>query len=94
MNRIRHAYLEMVPTLRRTSRRSPYDDADSVLEVYGTAVARPARWNVGHGLTTMPGMIGVLNAAIARRSWRAIVVAVAAGSASRRCVVGWSPRTR
>ncbi len=37
MNRIRHAYLEMVPGLAPYFSTSRYDDAIGVLEVYGRA---------------------------------------------------------
>ena len=43
MNRIRHAYLEMVPTLAPYFSVSQYDDADSVLEVYATTVTTAER---------------------------------------------------
>jgi len=65
MNRIRHAYLEMVPTLDPYISTGWHDDPLSVLVVYG---ATPQRPNLGasfvHGLTTMPGMISMINAVI------------------------------
>jgi hypothetical protein len=77
MNRIRHAYLEMVPTLQPYFSASPFDDPDSVRGAYGvasgTAGALP---NVGHGLTTMPGMIAVLDAALAGGLVAALIVAL------------------
>lgn len=81
MNRIRHAYLEMVPTLAPYFSVSSYDDADSVLEVYATSVAQPSTLrNIGYGLTTMPGMIGALNAALAAGLAGAIVIALTGDS--------------
>ena len=66
MNRIRHAYLEMVPTLEPYFSTGRHDDIGSVLSIYGASPERPsALLNLGHGLTTMPGMLSVLNAGIA-----------------------------
>jgi len=66
MARIRHAYLEMVPTLQPYISASHYDDLGSVLAVYGALPERPrALLSAMHGVTTMPGMISVLNAGIA-----------------------------
>lgn len=85
MNRIRHAYLEMVPTLDPYISTSRYDDVGSVLSVYGAGPAQPgALLNVLHGFTTMPGMIGVLCAAIA--GTLAGSIAVAAGGDTRLAV--------
>lgn len=65
MNRIRHAYLEMVPTLAPYFSSGWHDDPLTVLMVYG---ATPERPNLGasflHGLTTTPGMIGTINSVI------------------------------
>jgi hypothetical protein len=66
MNRLRHAYLEAVPALEPYVAASRYDDIGSVLSVYGPTVGRPsALQSLAHGLTTMPGMIAVLDAALA-----------------------------
>ncbi|HET7727869.1 MAG TPA: hypothetical protein VFK54_11165 [Candidatus Limnocylindrales bacterium] len=66
MNRIRHAYLEMVPTLEPYFSSGWHDDPATVLAVYG---ATPERPNLGasflHGLTTTPGMVSMINAVIA-----------------------------
>ena len=77
MNRIRHAYLEMVPTLAPYLPGSAHDDATSVLEIYGPAErsSGPLR-DVAYGLTTMPGMVSVLNAAIAGGIGGAVAIAV------------------
>jgi hypothetical protein len=64
MNRLRHAYHEMVPDLERYFITSKHDDAASVLSFYGPAAASPLR-SLAHGLTTTPGMIGVICAAVA-----------------------------
>jgi hypothetical protein len=72
MNRLRHAYLEMVPGLRPYVSTSEYDDLQSVLSIYGPesdpnspsdAVA-PVLGNIAHGFTTTPGMIGTITAAV------------------------------
>jgi hypothetical protein len=79
MSRIRHAYLEMVPSLDRYISTARFDDVGSVLSVYGATPAQPGvLLNVLHGLTTMPGMIGVLNAAIGGALAGSIAVAVGA----------------
>jgi hypothetical protein len=86
MNRIRHAYLEMVPTLRAYLSGSPYDDAGSVLSAYGATPAKPSvLLNVTHGLTTMPGLIGVIDATLVGALVGAIVAA--AGGDTRASVV-------
>ena len=86
MNRIRHAYLEMVPTLDAYLSGSPYDDPGSVLSVYGTTPAyRSPVPNVLHGLTTMPGLIGVLDATLTGALVGAVVAA--AGGDMRAAVV-------
>ena len=64
MARIRHGYLEMVPTLDPYISTSRYDDADSVLSVYGPGGAQTPLLNLLHGLTTMPGMLTVINSTL------------------------------
>jgi hypothetical protein len=79
MNRIRHAYLEMVPTLDPYMSTSRHDDIGSVLAVYGATPAAPsALLNVLHGLTTMPGMVSVLDAAIGGALAGSVAVALGA----------------
>ena len=86
MNRIRHAYLEMVPSLDRYFSTSQYDDAGSVLSTYGPNTSSvSALMNVLHGWTTMPGVIGVLDAAVAGAL--AAAIATAAGSGERGALV-------
>jgi hypothetical protein len=61
MNRLRHAYFEIVPGLDDYFITSPYDDFESVAGFYGPGVeATNPLQGVAHGLTTMPGMIGVI----------------------------------
>jgi hypothetical protein len=59
MNRLRHAYFEMVPGLERYFITSGHDDFDSVAAHYGTSNTHAIR-GVIHGLTTMPGMLSVI----------------------------------
>jgi hypothetical protein len=63
MNRIRHAYHEMVPGLDRYFSTSHYDDFSSVLTQYGPVTVSPIR-ELAHGFTTMPGMISVICSAV------------------------------
>ncbi|HEY8238795.1 MAG TPA: hypothetical protein VIF63_05110 [Candidatus Limnocylindrales bacterium] len=64
MNRLRHAYLEMVPGVERYFITSQYDDFGSVAAFYGPTGSGVIR-GVLHGFTTAPGMIGVICAAVA-----------------------------
>jgi hypothetical protein len=66
MNRLRHAYLEMVPSLDPYFSTSPHDDLASVVSIYGgTPDQSPSViGNIAHGLTTTPGMIGTITAAV------------------------------
>jgi hypothetical protein len=63
MNRIRHAYHEMVPGLEPYFISGHHDDIDSVLSFYGPAQSGTLR-NIVHGLTTTPGMLGVICSAV------------------------------
>jgi hypothetical protein len=89
INRIRHAYLEIVPTLETYLSDSQYDDPESVLSVYSagpdTRAAGPAA-SILHGLTTMPGLISVLDSALVGALVAAVIAA--AGSEVRVVVVG------
>ena len=82
MNRLRHGYIEMVPELDRYVSQGYYDDFASVIAVYGPAhpQAHPLR-SIVHGLTTMPGMVGAIDAAVA--GGLAAAVAVVAGADAR-----------
>jgi hypothetical protein len=64
MNRLRHAYHEIVPGLEPYFITSKYDDFDSVAAFYGPGDASPLRGMI-HGFTTMPGMISVICCAVA-----------------------------
>jgi hypothetical protein len=66
MGRLRHAYLEMVPSLDPYFTTARHDDMLAVLSTYGATSERPRHAaNALHGLTTMPGMIAVIDAALA-----------------------------
>ena len=79
MNRIRHAYLEIGPGLAPYFSTSRYDDAASVLEIYGpTFVGTSWVRGIAHGLTTMVGMIAILVAAISGALAASVVIATVA----------------
>ena len=63
MNRLRHAYHEIVPGLEPYFITSKYDDFDSVAAFYGPTDPSAFR-GIMHGFTTMPGMIGVICCAV------------------------------
>ena len=64
MNRLRHAYHEIVPGLEPYFVTGHHDDIASVLGMYGPAKGGTLR-GVLHGFTTTPGMVGVICAAVA-----------------------------
>jgi hypothetical protein len=64
MNRIRHAYREMVPGIEPYFSTPFHDDVDSILQAYGPADSSPFA-ELLHGLTTAPAMIGVVIAVVA-----------------------------
>jgi len=63
MNRLRHAYHEMVPGLEPYFISSHHDDIESVLSFYGPGEAGALR-GLLHGFTTTPGMVGVICSAV------------------------------
>ena len=66
MNRLRHAYFEIVPGLEPYFITNGYDDFESVMVFYGPVTTRvSAAGDLAHGLTTAPGMISVICAAVA-----------------------------
>jgi hypothetical protein len=65
MNRLRHAYLEMVPSLEPYFSSSTYDDLPGVLSIYGPEPAKEfALGDIVHGFTTTPGMIATITSAV------------------------------
>lgn len=66
MNRLRHAYLELHPELEPHFITSPHDDLSGALRTMGLdAMSAPMLGTVFHGFVTLPGMIGVIVAAVA-----------------------------
>jgi hypothetical protein len=65
MNRLRHAYHEMVPGLDRYFISGRHDDIRGVFEVYGATDEVMSRPGILHGLTTTPGMLAAICSAIA-----------------------------
>jgi hypothetical protein len=65
MNRLRHAYDEIVPGLDRYLIASKYDDFASVVSFYGPGSAPRGLTAILHGFTTAPGMIAVICCAVA-----------------------------
>lgn len=64
MNRIRHAYREMVPGLEPYFVSGFHDDAYGVLSTYGYATDGGLLADIVHGLTTIIGMIGTIVAVV------------------------------
>lgn len=65
MNRIRHGYLEHHPELEANFITSPHDDLSGALQTLGldAATAR-GQGSFFHGFVTLPGMVGVIVAAV------------------------------
>ncbi|GAC1666272.1 MAG: hypothetical protein PVS3B2_03850 [Candidatus Dormibacteraceae bacterium] len=75
MNRIRHAYMEMHPELRQYFITSDHDDVRGVMSTFGINAPEPGVHffaDVGHGLQTLPGMLGIIVAVVAG-AWAALV---------------------
>ena len=95
MNRIRHAYHEAVGGLEPYFMAGQYDD---VMGIFGMAPSDfRDRRSIIHGFTTVVGMIGVINAAIAGVLVATAVliigsgaVAVVAGIATFAIVIAWA----
>jgi len=65
MNRLRHAYHEIVPGLERYFVSERHDDVASVFAVYGASEITTSRAGILQGFTTTLAMIGVICAALA-----------------------------
>jgi hypothetical protein len=66
MNRLRHAYFEIVPGLEPYFITNGYDDFESVMTFYGPPTNKGGTLgDLAHGLTTAPGMISVICTAVA-----------------------------
>jgi hypothetical protein len=89
MNRIRHAYLELVPGVEPYFITSQYDDLPGVLTTYGEyspdnpGIVR----NVAHGLTTTLGMVSLISNVIAGML-AAVIVLLVGGPAGAAFVIG------
>jgi hypothetical protein len=61
MARLRHAYIEMVPTLGPYLSTSYYDDMIGALDSYGATTERTSLLGeISHGMTTAPGMVATI----------------------------------
>jgi hypothetical protein len=67
MNRLRHAYLQIHPDLEPDFVTSPYDDLPGALQTLGIddVTAGASVGSVFHLPQTLPGMLGVIVAAVA-----------------------------
>jgi hypothetical protein len=65
MNRLRHAYLELVPELEGYFVMPWHDDVRGVLSAYGDPENDSLLSSALHGFVTTPGMISVLNSVVA-----------------------------
>ena len=75
MNRIRHAYREMVPGLEPYFVSGFHDDAAGVLATYGYARHGGLLANLFHGLTTIIGMIATIVSLVVAASCALITTA-------------------
>jgi len=65
MNRLRHAYLDLHPELDSNFTTSPHDDLRGVLQTLGVEPLGASRiGSLFHNLVTLPGMLGVIVAAV------------------------------
>lgn len=66
MNRLRHAYLDLHPELEPYFTTSQHDDLPGALQTLGLdRVNAPTLGTVFHAFVTLPGMLGVIVAAVA-----------------------------
>lgn len=86
MNRLRHAYHEMVPGLEPYFITSKYDDFASVAGLYGPGTPS-ALQALLHGFTTMPAVIGVI-CSVVGAVLVAVVVALGTHAAGPAAVAG------
>jgi hypothetical protein len=80
MNRLRHAYLEVVPELEDYFVMPWHDDVAGVLSAYTDPGAESMLADALHGLVTTPGMISVINAVVAAVIGGLVVVGLSGGS--------------
>lgn len=79
MNRIRHAYREMVPGLEPYFVSGFHDDARGVLATYGYGDRPGILRNILHGLTTTIGMVATIDAMILGVLGALIAIGLGAG---------------
>lgn len=75
MNRIRHAYMEMHPELKQYFITSEHDDVVGVLQTFGISAPVPGAHflsDLGHGMQTLPGMLGIITAVVSG-AWAALL---------------------
>jgi len=77
MNRIRHGYVEILPAVAPYLTTSVHDDLAGILATYGGAERRGLTALL-HGLTTTPGMVGLIVSLVAA-ALAAVVVLAAEG---------------
>jgi hypothetical protein len=87
MNRVRHAYHEMVPGLDHYFVTGRSDDITGVFGVYGTQIVSRSLQSIAHGFTTVAGMLGVINAALGG-VLAATLVLIFAGSDATAVAIG------
>ena len=81
MNRIRHAYREMVPGIEPYFVSGFHDDAIGVLATYGDSRGSSRVLpNIVHGLTTTVGMLGTIDAMIVGALSALVTVGLGAGA--------------
>jgi hypothetical protein len=81
MNRIRHAYLELRPELSQYFVTGQHDDMHGVFTTLGLNATPPGQnllSDLGHGVQTLPGMLGIV-VSVVGGAWGA-VVAIAWGA--------------
>jgi hypothetical protein len=81
MNRIRHAYLELRPELYQYFVTGQHDDMHGVFTTLGLNATPPGQnllHDLGHGVQTLPGMLGII-VGVVGGAWGAIV-AIALGA--------------
>ena len=82
MNRIRHAYHEAVRGLEPTSSPGSTTTSAGIFGVSSADVEFRSRRSIIHGFTTVVGMVGVINAALAGVLVATIVLLIGAGIAA------------
>jgi len=65
MNRIRHGYIQIAPHLAPYFTTGTHDDVDTVLLHYGPAGGESPLGQIGYGLTTSGGMVGLITSLVA-----------------------------